>query len=196
MVGHAVGFNGAFTFGNWAGVAATSGGNAGVVRGGDNGLAPAEGAQMFAFNGGNPAAGGWIEQALTLAGGIDYVVRYAIGRGGQVGQLLNIKIEVDSVGPGAAVINADLQSPPQANAWGTFELGFTAPADGVVMIRFTDLSGPNQVSDLWLDAVSVRTLDDGELTAVPEPQVTALVGGIGAILLAAKSTKRRKKKTG
>lgn len=62
--------------------------------------------------------------------------------------------------------------PPNAIAYSAFNYTFTA-LGSEARLRFTDISGNNPFSDLWLDNVAV--------SAIPEPATTAAVLGIAAV---------------
>lgn len=168
---HTLNLAGAFVLPGWSGLGPVMGGNAGLVVGVDSGLAPAEGRQHFTFNGGNPGDRGWIEQAFSTVPGAAYVLTFAVGRSGG-GQELALGVEV---GGWAGVF-----TPPSSRGYATASLGFVA-AGSVSTLRFSDLSGGNSISDMYLDNVAV--------SAVPEPGAWAAI--IGAVALAAAVWRRR-----
>lgn len=192
--GHALNVSGAFTFGAWSGWSPGGGGNAGFVNGPDNGLAPAEGAQHFAFNGGWPAAGGWIETAFGTGDGGQgtgqYQLSFALGRAGQVGQLLHAKVEVFASG---ALVMEEIAIPEQRIGYTWFAFDFVGGGD--LRIRFTDVSAANQVSDLYLDAVTISLVTStatGAGAAVPEPGTWAQFAGFAVLGVAALRRRRRR----
>jgi hypothetical protein len=196
IIGHALGLTGPFSFGAWSGVAASHGGNAGVVSGADNGLSPAEGLQHFAFNGGNPSDRTWVQTSLSLPltstnGAL--TLNFALGRGGAVGQLLHARVQVWA---GASLLLEEIAIPAQANSYTWFAFDFVS-GGGDLRIRFEDVSGPNQVSDLWLDAVSLSLVTSAATgagaSAVPEATDWAQFAGFGVL---GYSALRRKTKAG
>ena len=164
--------SGSFTLGAWSGVAVSGGGNAGLVVGTDNGLAPLEGRQHFTFNGGNPGSnGGYIEQAFATVVGQSYRVTFGVGRSGG-GQDLSLSAGVFE---GVSFVSGSTFAPPAAVGYALGEFSFVA-GSGSARLRFTDTSGGNSISDLYLDNVAV--------SAVPEPGTWALLAGAAALGLA------------
>jgi hypothetical protein len=169
---------GAFSLGAWSGFGPSNGGNAGLVVGVDNGLGPASGAQHFTFNGGNPSDQGWIEQTFSTVPGTAYLVEFAIGRSGG-GQALSLLASVSGLG---SLASASF-SPAASAGYSAASFAFVADHSSVVL-RFSDTSGGNSVSDLYLDSVSV-------MAAVPEPAVSAVVLGVAAAGLVGWRRRRR-----
>lgn len=184
---------GSFTFGVWSGFSPGNGGNAGFVRDGADGLTPPEGVAAFAFNGANPPAGGWIETSLATQAGASYQLSFALGRGPVTGQLLHAKVE--AFDPAGVHVLEEMAIPAQVVAWSDFAFAFTADA-AITRIRFTDVSGPNQVSDLWLDNVTVTQTGAAgagvSASAVPEPGDWACYAGFAALGIARVRRKRRR----
>jgi hypothetical protein len=161
--------SGPFTLGNWTGHGPSLGGNAGHVLGPNNGLTPAHGTQHFTFNGGNPSDHGWLEQTIATTPGATYDLTFALGRAGG-GQELSLSLLGQTF------------LPPPSTGYRYHTLAFTAPGP-ITTLRFTDTSGPNSISDLYLDAIS---LSQNAGTAVPDgtPTGTTLLITLGALLLA------------
>lgn len=151
---------GPFTFTGWTGQGPQNGGNAGLVLGPDNGLTPAEGTQHFNFNGGNPSDQGYLEQTLTTTPGAQYSLSFALGRAGGSQDL------------SLTILNQTFLPPP-TTSYLYHSLPFTA-TDALTTLRFLDTSGPNSISDLYLDAISITQ------TGAPVPDT----GPSSAILLA------------
>lgn len=169
--------SGAFSFSGWSGVASSSGGNAGLVVGVDNGLGPAQGVQHYTFNGGNPSDRGWIEQGLNTVSGMTYSVSFSVGRSGG-GQALSLSASVNNVAMGDFL-------PPAGVGYSVYSFMFVAASDSS-LLRFTDTSGGNSISDLYLDAVSVSAVG----SAIPEPGTyAAIVGGVMLSLAAFRKAK-------
>jgi hypothetical protein len=166
---------GAFSLGAWSGVGPSNGGNAGLVVGTDNGLAPFAGSQHFTFNGGNPSDRGWIEQSFSTVSGASYLVEFAIGRAGS-GQALSLTAAVT----GAGVLASGSFSPGASVGYSVASFSFVADGASAVL-RFTDTSGGNSISDLYLDGVAV--------SAVPEP---AAVGAVMGMACGAAAWRRRR----
>lgn len=167
-------FSGAFAFSGWSGQAPSQGGNAGLVYGSNNGLTPAQGTQHFTFNGGNPSDRGWLEQAIATTPGTAYTLTFAVGRAGS-GQDLSLTAAVLT---GATPLTHQTFLPPPTAGYLFHTLDFIAP-DTITTLRFTDTSGPNSISDLYLDAI--------ELTPHEVPDNTSpsdLLLLLGAALLA------------
>jgi hypothetical protein len=172
--------SGAFTLTGWTGLAPSNGGNAGLVIGPDNGLTPAHGTQHFNLNGGNPSDRGWLEQTITTTPGALYDITFALGRAGG-GQELSLTIFLN---PEPVEGFGQTFLPPPATGYRFYTLAFTAPS-AATTLRFTDTSGPNSISDLYLDAISVS---QSTPAAVPEGTSTrsALLISLGALLLASR----------
>ncbi len=141
--------SGAFTLPGWSGIASSNGGNAGLVLGPNNGLTPAEGLQHYTFNGGNPSDHGYLEQTIPTTPGASYSLTFALGRAGG-GQSLSL------------TIHGQTFLPPPTTGYQFHNLAFTAGE--FTTLHFTDTSGPNSISDLYLDAISV--------TPAPVPDYT------------------------
>lgn len=162
--------SGLFSLPGWTGLASSDGGNAGLVVGANNNLAPADGTQHFTFNGGNPSDRGYLEQTISTTPGATYTLTFALGRAGG-GQELSLSILDRTF------------LPPPAPGYLTHTLNFTALGT-LTTLRFTDTSGPNSISDLYLDAISAT-----QTSPVPDPTTNAdLLFTLGALLLA---TRRR-----
>jgi hypothetical protein len=166
---------GAFSLGAWSGFGPSSGGNAGLVVGTDNGLAPFSGSQHLTLNGGNPSDRGWVEQSFSTVSGSSYLVEFAIGRAGG-GQALSLTAAVT----GSAVLASGSFSPGASVGYTVASFWFVADSSSAVL-RFTDTSGGNSISDLYLDAVAV--------SAVPEP---AAVGAVMGMACGAAAWRRRR----
>lgn len=166
-------FSGAFSFAGWSGVAPSTGGSAGIVVG-NGGVAPAAGIQHFSLNGGNPSDRGYIEQAFATVPGASYQVTFSVGRAGG-GQSLSVDAVVSYSGVPAA---SGSFLPPASVGYAPRALNFTA-AGGSAVLRFSDTSGSNSISDLYLDNVAVS------LVAVPEPAAWVGLAGLGALGVAA-----------
>ena len=163
----------------WTGWAPGDGGNAGLVVGTDNALAPADGRQHFTFNGGNPSDRGWLEQTLPTDAGAEYDLVFALGRAGG-GQPLSLFLTVAS-GPSLLLSQSFL--PPDAVGYATHAVHFTA-STAATTLRFADTSGANSISDLYLDAVRV-TPTPAPAAAVPDaPSPCDVLLALGALLLA------------
>lgn len=183
-LGATLNVTGAFTFGPWSGQAPTSGGNAGLVR---DPWALA-GAQAFVFNGNNPPLGSWIETSFATTPGASYELGFSLGRGGAVGQLLQARVIVfDGAGPASWL--DEVAVPAQVSGWTGFRYGFTATG-ATARLRVVDYSGPNQVSDLWLDGVSVTQVAGA---AVPEPGDWGALAGALVLGMAHAKARRRSK---
>jgi hypothetical protein len=163
--------SGAFTLAGWTGVASSSGGNAGLVVGTDNNLSPASGRQHYTFNGGNPSDQGYIQQTITTTPGQEYSLTFAIGRAG-AGQ--NLSLTAAALADTTTLALGNYQ-PPAGNNYATATLSFVASTHATT-IRFTDTSGGNSISDLYIDDVAV--------SAIPEPATTALLMATLALLYA------------
>jgi hypothetical protein len=146
--------SGAFTMPGWTGIASSNGGNAGLVLGPDNGLSPAEGTQHFTFNGGNPSDHGYLDQTLPTTPGTAYLLTFALGRAGG-GQSLSL------------TLLGNTYQPPPSPGYHYHTHAFTATSP-TTLLRFTDTSGPNSISDLYLDAITLTQ-------ASPVPDTTAPV---------------------
>ena len=172
---------GPFTIPGWTGLAPSNGGNAGLVVGTDNGLSPADGAQHFTFNGGNPSDQGYLEQTIPTTPGAHYALTYALGRAGG-GQELSLR---------AAVFNAEVplanyeDQPPAERTYGYHTHEFTA-LGALTTLRFSDTSGPNSISDLYIDAISI-TQTAAAAAPVPDtgPGAASLIA-LGLLILAAR----------
>lgn len=171
-------FGGAFSFSGWSGVAPTNGGSAGIVVGAASGLTPAAGGQHFNLNGGNPSDRGYLEQSFATIPGASYQVDFSVGRAGG-GQALSVDAVVSYL---SVPLAAGSFSPPASVGYAPRSLAFTA-GGGSATLRFTDASGGNSISDLYLDGVSVS------LVAVPEP--AAWAAGAGAVALGVAWRRRR-----
>jgi hypothetical protein len=145
---------GPFTLTGWTGQGPSNGGNAGLVVGPDNGLAPAYGLQHFNFNGGNPSDQGYLEQTLPTTPGAQYSLSFALGRAGG-GQLLSLTLFDQTY------------LPPATTGYQYHTHPFTA-TDPFTTLRFTDTSGPNSISDLYLDAITLTTASPVPDTTGPE----------------------------
>lgn len=156
---------GPFTFTGWTGQGPSNGGNAGLVVGPDNGLAPADGTQHFNFNGGNPSDQGYLEQTIATTPGAIYSLTFAIGRAG-AGQDLSISIMGQTF------------FPPGTTGYTYHTFPFTAE-HAATTLRFTDTSGPNSISDLYLDAISVTPA-----ATVPDTTGAEILLLAGLLLLA------------
>lgn len=145
------------TLDNW-----TVGGNIetkiGVVRGTYFGLAPLDGSQYVAFNGGNTPNGGTLSQSFTTDVGVSYSVSYTVGKLGNNGGTLSVKGEILSASDTVLAQATDFQ--PTLGWLPQTMLTFTATTT-VTTLRYTDLAGTFG-KDLALDAVSITT-------SVPEP---------------------------
>lgn len=164
--------SGSFTLDGWTGLAPSNGGNAGLVLGPNNGLDPAEGVHHFTFNGGNPSDRGWLEQTIPTTPGAAYDLTFAVGRAGG-GQDLSLTILGQTF------------LPPPSTGYLFHTLAFTA-AGADTTLRFTDTSGPNSISDLYLDAINViQTTPITPTATVPDVSSTrcALLMSLGALLL-------------
>lgn len=169
--------SGSFSFSGWSGVASSNGGNAGLVVGVDNGLAPASGVQHYNFNGGNPSDQGWIQQELTTVIGQQYSVSFSVGRAGG-GQALSLSASVGGVAVGDFL-------PPAGVGYLAYSFTFVASSSSS-LLRFTDTSGGNSISDLYLDNVSVSAVG----SAIPEPSTYAAIVGACALVVAAVRRRR------
>jgi len=159
---------GPFTFPGWSGLAPSNGGNAGLVLGPDNGLTPADGAQHFTFDGGNPSDQGYLEQTIATTPGASYALTFALGRAGYRQDL-------------SLTLLGQTFLPPPETGYQFHTLAFTAAGPSTTL-RFADTSGPNSISDLYLDAISVT-----EAPPVPDSgPSSALLILAGVLLLAAK----------
>lgn len=165
-LGYTFNLAGPFVLPGWEGVGPSDGGNAGVVMSWHTPLAAFEGAQHFTFNGGNPSDRGWIEQAFVTVPGEIYRVEFALGRVGG-GQELGVRVDVGGV--------SGVFSPPGTVGYTVASVEFVA-GEGLSRLRFTDVSGPNSISDLYLDAVRV--------SAVPEPSMWASLAGLAGLGMA------------
>lgn len=166
------GTNVAISFTGWTGISAGNGGNAGLVFGTDFGLSPQAGSQHFSFNGNNPAAGTYLEQTFSTISGQSYIVDFWLGRSnGVFGQVLTVQADV--LGSGDGLLATLSASPPNSISYSIATFNFTADATSTIL-RFTDISGSNPNTDLFLDTVAV--------TAIPEPTTAAIA--IGAVVLA------------
>jgi hypothetical protein len=163
--------SGPFTIPGWSGIAPSNGGNAGLVVGPNNGLTPAEGLQHFTFNGGNPSDQGYLEQTLATTAGTAYELAFALGRAGG-GQSLSVTtLLLDGANP----ITTQSFLPPATSGYQYHTLAFTAPS-AATTLRFLDTSGPNSISDLYLDAITVTP------TAAPVPDTPSVLGQFLLIL--------------
>lgn len=163
---------GAFTLTGWTGLAPSNGGNAGLVVGPSNGLTPAAGVHHFTFNGGNPSDRGWLEQTIITTPGAAYDLTFAVGRAGG-GQDIRLTILGQTF------------LPPPSTGYLFHTIAFTA-AGSATTLRFTDTSGPNSISDLYLDAINViQTTPTTPTATVPDDSSTnsALLISLGALLL-------------
>lgn len=161
-------FQGAFSFPGWSGFSTGSGpggGNAGIVPGVNFGLAPYDGNQAFSFNGNNPPPGTYIEQTFQTSPGLEYSVTLAVGRNnGFPSQALELFSQVfDSTGNQLASLTS---APPSTVGYSPVSFSFVADSDSS-RLRFTDVSGSNPNTDLFIDAVAV--------SEVPEPSAPALI---------------------
>jgi hypothetical protein len=167
-------FTGDFSFAGWSGFSTGSGnggGNAGITFGTDFGLSPADGNQAFSFNGDNPPAGSFLEQTFTTTPGLEYQVTFAVGRNnGFSDQMLGLRSDIFD-GSDALLFSENFQ-PPATVSFATELFSFFA-ASTTCRIRFTDISGPNPNTDVFLDAVSV--------VQVPEPSYLSFIALIGAL---------------
>jgi hypothetical protein len=166
-------FIGSFSFPGWSASstgAGNGGGNAGITVGTDFGLAPFNGNQAFSFNGDNPPAGTYLEQTFPTTAGLQYTVSFAVGRNnGFPDQILELQSEVfGSVGDQLAL---QLSFPPSTIGWSQDSFTFVADSSSS-RLRFTDISGSNPNTDLFVDGVSV--------SAVPEPDTLSLLLVCGA----------------
>lgn len=173
--------SGTFSFTGWSGTASSNGGNAGLVVGTDNGLAPAHGNQHYTFNGGNPSDQGYIEQTFSTTTGASYQLSFQIGRAGG-GQDLRLTATLLN---GATTLAFGEYTPGGSGTYTTQTLNFTATGTSTTL-RFTDISGGNSISDLYIDNVAVTA------SAIPEPSTYALILG----MLAAAAAAHRKRKHG
>jgi hypothetical protein len=142
--------SGPFTLPGWTGQGPSNGGNAGLVVGPNNGLTPADSQQHFTFNGGNPSDQGYLEQTLPTTAGAAYEVTFALGRAGG-GQSLSLMLTLFDV---ASPITAQSFHPPPTTGYQYHTLAFTAPSTTTTLL-FTDTSGPNSISDLYIDNIAV-----------------------------------------
>lgn len=182
--GTTLNISGAFTLGAWSGWAVSEGGNAGLVRGVDNGLAPLAGVQHFTFNGGNPTGnGGWIEQVFATVAGQQYEVSFGVGRSGG-GQQLALQVGVFD---GVSLLTGATVGPPGGVGYWVEGFGFVA-GSGETRLRFTDVSGGNSISDLYVDNVAV-------MSAIPEPSTYAAWAGGVAVAAAWWRRRRLNEKT-
>lgn len=173
---------GPFSISGWSGVAANSGGNAGVVFGVDNGLAPAGGGYHFTFNGGNPSDRGYLEQSFATVVGGSYSLEFSLGRSGANGQALLVGAAVTSGGSSLLSVTA---APGVSGSYTTITASFVATGSSATL-RLSDLSGGNSISDLYVDNVSVTWTP----SAIPEPHEYAVIAGAAA-LVAAEVRRRR-----
>jgi hypothetical protein len=151
-------FVGAFSFLGWTGFSTGNGGNAGIVHGLDFGLMPFDGIQGFSFNGNNPPAGSFIEQAFPTVPGETYVVNFAVGRNnGFAAQFLQLDASV--YGSGGDLLASIATSPPSDVGFLTTSFVFTANSVSS-RLRFTDNSGSNPNTDLFLDGIRVAAVAD------------------------------------
>lgn len=157
-------FVGAFSFDGWSAFSTGGGGNAGIVDGLDFGLAPYDGNQHFSFNGNDPAAGSWIEQSFSTVAGQTYAVEFAVGRNnGFAAQVLQIEGEVFGASDG--LLASFSGAPPESIGYQLATFQFTADSS-TSRLRFTDTSGSNPNTDLFLDSVAVTAVPDVADTAV------------------------------
>lgn len=171
-------FVGPYSFPGWTAFSTGSGGNAGIARDTDFGLTPYAGDQMFGFNGVNPPAGSWVEQTFATQAGTTYSVEFAVGRNNGFGwQFLQLQAEI--FGAGDALIATASAVPPPTVGWQVSSFDFVADAS-TTRLRFTDTSGANPNTDLFLDAVTVTA---APITNVPDSGMTALLVTVGALAL-------------
>ncbi len=171
---------GSFSFTGWSGASTGGTGNAGLVVGTDFGLTPFDGNQHFGFNGNNPAPGTLIEQTFATTIGQAYSVAFAIGRNnGFFNQALGLKAEI--FGAGNGILSTLAASPPDSVGYAMATFSFVANS-GATTLRFTDISGSNPNTDLFIDSVSV--------TAVPEPSTFALLLVAPAVMIASRKFER------
>jgi hypothetical protein len=168
-------FFGAFSFMGWSGASTGGGGNAGLVVGTNVGLTPEDGNQAFAFNGNNPPDGTYIEQTFSTTIGQTYMLDFWLGRNGDpladVGPEL-LEAQVAVLDASNTTISSITAEPPSTDTWSMSSLGFTADSSTSTVI-FTDISGSNPNSDLFLDNVSV--------SVVPEPSTFAALVGLSVL---------------
>ncbi len=157
------------------------GGNAGIVPGTNFGLSPTDGNQAFSFNGDNPPAGTWIEQTFSTQPGQLYFLRFDVGRNnGFADQTLRLQVQLFD---GASFqIGFGQFTPPLTIGYTSDQLGFI-PTSTTTRLRFTNISGSNPNTDLFLDNVSVAL-------QVPEPSASALAILGLATLLVLRSVRR------
>jgi RHS repeat-associated protein len=147
-------YTGNFSVNGWTGYCPGNGqnGNAGLVRGTSYGLSPDDGQQQFTFNGANPPAGGYIEQTFATTPGRLYQVEFAVGHSGANGAPLSLNAHVfDDSSAELAGVSA---TPPTNAEYRTVTFQFVADS-ATSRLRFTDTSGYNPISDLFVDGVSV-----------------------------------------
>lgn len=173
VLGSTSNLSASFSFPGWVGVSPTNGGNAGLVVGTDNGLSPAEGRQHLTLNGGNPSDRGWVQQTFASTAGATYTITFSVGRSGS-GQELALGATISAAG---SVLATGTYAPPAGIGYLTHTIEFVSPG-GDLTLRFSDLSGGNSISDLYVDNVA------GSMSAIPEPSTWAAWGGAGALGLA------------
>lgn len=166
-------FTGAFSFNGWTGFSTGTGGdgNAGIVVGTEFGLSPSDGNQHFSFNGNNPPFGTYIEQTFATTIGKSYSVSFCIARNnGFAEQFLALNAQVFN---GAGAQLASLLAQPLATTnYTTKTFAFVADSE-TSRLRFTDASGANPNTDVFIDAVSI----------VPEPSSALLLLSGAALLI-------------
>jgi hypothetical protein len=174
-----VNYSSTFSFTGWSGASTGGAGNAGLVVGTNVGLTPEDGNQAFAFNGNNPPDGTYIEQTFSTAIGQTYMLDFWLGRNGDPSADIGpepLEAQVAVLDASNTTISSLTAEPPSTDTWSMSTLGFTADSSTSTVI-FTDISGSNPNSDLFLDNVSV--------SAVPEPSTFAALAGLSVLGFAA-----------
>jgi hypothetical protein len=174
-------FTGSFSFTGWTGFSTGSGnggGNAGIVPGVSFGLSPTDGNQAFTFNGDNPPSGTWIEQTFATSPGRLYFLDFDVGRNnGFPDQTLRLQVQLFN--SSSIQIGFGQFTPPPTVGYASDQLAFVADST-TTRLRFTDISGSNPNTDLFLDNVAIAQ--------IPEPSV----GVLSIVLVASLGLLRRK----
>jgi hypothetical protein len=184
-----VNYTSTFSFTGWSGASTGDGGTAGVVLGTNFGLTPEDGNQAFSFNGNNPPDGTFIEQTFSTTIGQSYAVDFWLGRNGDpafdVGPE-TLEVQASVLNASNTTISSITAEPPSTDTWSMSTFAFTANSSTSTLL-FTDISGSNPNSDLFLDNVSV--------SAVPEPSTYAALTGLIVLGFAAYRRNPNRKKS-
>ena len=181
VVSSTTNFTGSFSFSGWSGVASGGSGNPEIVPGVSFGLAPTDGNQAFAFNAGDSSSGSYLEQSFSTSPVQLYTLRFDLGRdNGFPAELLKVEVELfDSTS--THPFSTFQFSPPASIAYSTDQFAFN-PISSSTRIRFTDISGSNPDTDLFIDNISITQ-------GVPEPSFAAFA--VGALLASRLASGRR-----